>query len=319
MEKELNSVEQAPAVKISNLHYDYPSHWLGRPTPALKNLNLEIPRGESFGFLGHNGAGKTTTIKCLLGLVTPRHGSCEIFGESSLSPQSRVAIGYLPEQPYFYDHLTVYELVEMYAVLAGVARHRRASAVNAALESLKIKERSGSRLRSLSKGLMQRVGMAQAIVAQPDLLILDEPFSGLDPIGRRDFKELLLALKEKGTTLFICSHILGDVENLCERASIMVAGELKKTLTVNQLAEGQERHYELVISNGKSDSSYLEAVKREQLAGGSFRLVYDSEQKARAALAGSLDAGETVESFQRLQVSLEDLFIQTVGESQGKR
>jgi len=313
------SSQASPAISIKDLSYDYPNHWLGRATPALKNINLEVTRGESFGFLGHNGAGKTTTIKCLLGLVRPKSGSSEIFGESSLLPKSRIKVGYLPEQPYFYDHLTVAELVEMYAVLAGVESHQRSSAVLGALKTLKIENRAGSKLRSLSKGLMQRVGMAQAIVAKPELLILDEPFSGLDPIGRRDFRELLLGLKSQGTTLFICSHILGDVENLCERASIMVAGELKRSLKMADLSEGYERSFELILAQSPGDATdYPEASSTERFATGGVRLVYSNEQAARAALSKSLDSGVAVESFHKLNASLEDLFIQTVGESRGK-
>lgn len=214
-------------LEITALSYVYRGNWMVGRKKAVQNLNLEIFEGESFGFLGHNGAGKTTTIKCILNLIKPSTGSVKIFGKSATEVSAREKIGYVPEQPYFYDYLTVAEILQMYAQLSGLHSHDRDNAITQALAAVNMGDRVGASMRSLSKGLTQRIAIAQAIVAKPKLLILDEPFSGMDPIGRKEFRELFLNLKKQGTTIFICSHILSDVELLCDRVSIMSQGELK--------------------------------------------------------------------------------------------
>ncbi len=214
-------------LEIKDLSYSYKSEWLGKPYNALKDINLDLHEGECFGFLGHNGAGKTTTIKCILSLTRIKSGSIKIFGKEHSLAASRENVGYLPEQPYFYDYLTVNETMELYATLAGVNNSDLKTAVREALDLVKISSRAKNRMRTLSKGLTQRVAMAQAIVAKPKLLILDEPFSGLDPIGRKEFRELISNLNRSGVAIFMSSHILSDVEDLCGRASIMASGELK--------------------------------------------------------------------------------------------
>ena len=224
------------ALKIDNYSYDYPSDWLGKPRKAVSNLSLEVVEGECFGFLGHSGAGKTTTIKSILGLTHPTNGTIEIFGKDHRAPNARSEIGYLPEHPYFYDHLNARELVYMFALLAGVPKNSADEATTNALSLTKMLGRENSKLRSLSKGLTQRVAMSQAIVHKPKLLILDEPFSGLDPIGRKEFKDLLLNLKNDGATIFVSSHILEDIESLCDRASIMSHGELKSVVRLDNLS-----------------------------------------------------------------------------------
>lgn len=225
-------------LEIKNLSYVYRGDWLLSKVRALKDVSLDVLSGEAFGFLGQNGAGKTTAIKCILNLIRPSSGEIKIFGESSKNTAARRSIGYLPEQPYFYDHLSVEETVSFYARLSGVAPNDLAQAVAEVLDLVQIGSRRAHRMRSLSKGLTQRVALAQALVAKPNLLILDEPFSGLDPLGRRQFRELLLALKAQGCTLFMSSHILSDVEQICDRASVLVQGELKGVVSMKELAAG---------------------------------------------------------------------------------
>lgn len=193
---------------------------------AVNNLNIEVPQGVVFGFLGPNGAGKTTTIKMLLNFVRPTSGSATIFGKSITEAATRIPVGYLPEQPYFHKFLKPIEIVSMHARLAGTDKSKVHEQSMKALEHAGIVEYSDTPIAKLSKGLTQRVGIAQAIVGNPQLLILDEPTSGLDPIGRHHTRDLLLQLKNEGKTIFLSSHILSEIENICDSVAILKQGDL---------------------------------------------------------------------------------------------
>lgn len=303
------------AIEIDNISYSYRSDFLLKNICAVKSLSLQIRSGESFGFLGHNGAGKTTTIKCLLNLIKPTNGRITIFGRDSSSVSSRAELGYLPEQPYFYDQLSVYELVTLYATLAGVKRTVIKEKVLAALERVNLHERLNNKIRALSKGLTQRVALAQAIVASPRLLILDEPFSGLDPIGRAEFKEIFKELKSQSVTIFICTHILSDAEFLCDRVSIMARGELKGVYELRNLK--QLTGYQLVLCGDRNALAELSALSEhsEQIIETTehqLRLSFGDYTKAQAALEKALKAGCIIRSFEPRQASLEDLFKKVV-------
>ena len=308
------SAQHPAAIEIQDLSYAYRSHWLVHTIPGVNGLSLTVHPGESFGFLGHNGAGKTTTIKCLLGLVRPRAGRIKLFGVDARSVASRRLVGYLPEQPYFYDHLSVTELMEMYAVLSEVPRRDRAQRIAEALELTGISGRSKSPMRSLSKGLTQRVAMAQAIVHRPRLLVLDEPFSGLDPIGRKEFVALLLHLKAAGTTIFMSSHILSDVEFLCERVSILKNGTLKGVFELQNLSAMLQGQYELVLDAGAARCVELGGAPQPQ--GNVTRIMFGERAAAEAALAKAISAGLRVESYQFVHGGLEELFVRLVQEEQ---
>ena len=301
------------ALQIDNLKYTYVQEWTRKKMPALKGINLEVFKGESFGFLGHNGAGKTTTIKCILGLIKPPIGDIKIFGKSFRETSSRVALGYLPEQPYFYDYLSVSEIMEMYACLAGVQKGERASCIAKALGLVKLSSRTKSSVRSLSKGLTQRLAMAQAIVGSPRLLVLDEPFSGLDPIGRKDFRELLVELKSDGVTIFMSSHILSDVEFLCDRVSIMAYGEIKGIFDLRNCPELDSGRFELVLRHSE-ESEKLMANRGERtiIENRFLRIEFSDRQHAEEALAVALTNKIGVESFEFLHGNLEDLFVKLV-------
>ena len=193
---------------------------------ALQSLDIQVEAGQIYGFLGPNGAGKTTTIKILLGFIKPTAGQAFIFDTSVDEPDVRRVVGYLPEQPYFYKFMTPFEVVKAHAALADLPRRERKSAVVDALELTGLQEHMRLPISKLSKGLAQRVGIAQALVGKPKLLILDEPTSGLDPIGRRRVRDLLAALKDKGTTVFLSSHLLSEIEHLCDRIGILSRGRL---------------------------------------------------------------------------------------------
>ena len=310
-------MEKSKAIEISNLNYHYKSEWTYRKKPALKDVNLTVNEGELFGFLGPNGAGKTTTIKCILGLIKPSSGSIKIFGEDWRKAESRRLVGYLPEQPYFYDHLTVQEIMQMYASLAGLKTPEISSHVKEALEKVKIGDRAKSKMRSLSKGLTQRVAMAQSIVAKPKLLILDEPFSGLDPIGRKELRDLIFELKEFGTTIFMSSHILSDVEHLCERASITARGELKSVFNISDLPASNHASFEIIIHSPENiESNFVSLCHSIQRQEKIVRLIFKDREKAMLALKQSTEMKLRIEEFKAQNTTLEDLFVSIVsGES----
>jgi ABC-2 type transport system ATP-binding protein len=306
------------AIELDNISYAYRSDWLLKRIPSIQNVQLTIPAGETFGFLGHNGAGKTTTIKCLLNLVTPQQGSIRIFGEDARSIESRRLVGYVPEQPYFYDHLTVYEILDMYAALTGIPSAERDAAIQSALEAVHMTGRSKSRMRALSKGLTQRIAMAQAIIARPKLLVLDEPFSGLDPLGRKEFVDLLRSLKEQGTTIFMSSHILSDVEQLCDRISIMKNGTLRGVFTRADIQAQTHGTYELVVYN--PDATLLDTIPHSNetvSAEGIIRLHYPDRDVAYQALEQALSLRAEIGSFTFVHGGLEELFVKLIQTDEG--
>ncbi len=244
-----------PLLKIENLTKIFRSHWTFRPRVAVKDVSITIHEGETYGFLGHNGAGKTTTIKCIVGLIRPTLGSVTYYsrtnsGERPLSlleAENRKELSFLPEQPYFYDDLTVAETLNFFAALHGYKATAKKERVSEALATVRLDDRANDKVRSLSKGLQQRLGFAQALINNPSLLLLDEPFSGLDPLGRAEFRALILDLKRKGTTIFISSHILPDIQDICDRVAIMAKGELKRELSLNDLANETFSGYRLAF------------------------------------------------------------------------
>ena len=302
-------------LKIENLSYQQRGNWLGKPKTTLRNLSLEIRAGESFGFLGHNGAGKTTTIKCILGLLAPKEGKITINGMESALPQARASVGYVAEQPYFYDHLSVNEALQLFGSLAGVPQEGLIERTDRVLERLGIEDRKGSRLRTLSKGLLQRVALAQALINNPSLLILDEPFSGLDPIGREEFRTIFQEERDKGTTLFICTHVLSDVERLCDRASILVRGELQGVFDLHNLPQ-KAVSYTLEVTGTLSETDKFTnhaTSKREQ----SGYSIYEfcERDAAESALRAALNLGIEVSRYGQMTTSLEQLFKDVVMQS----
>lgn len=305
--------EKTPVIELSDLSYEYRTDWSLRSQTALRGISLTVFRGESFGFLGHNGAGKTTTIKCLLGFVTPTRGSIRVLGKSPRNQNTKKSIGYLAEHPYYYDHLTVYELVEMFARLSGLPAHAVASKTRRALERVGLSGRTKAPLRSLSKGLMQRAGMAQAIVADPTLLILDEPFSGLDPIGRREFKDLFFELKQSGVTLFLSTHILEDAEHLCDRASILVQGQLQEVVALKNVEHVLPVSFELVVHGSSQARALAERSQAEvEDHGDSLRLTFASSEAALSALKQALQLELRVVQFREGHETLEQHFVSLV-------
>src|SRR5919205_2005176 len=249
------------AVEIANLTKDYEvGFWRKRKVRALDDLSLSIDEHQIFGFLGANGAGKTTTLKLLMRLIYPTGGAARILGRDISDTSMHAEIGYLPEHPYFYDYLTARELVEYCAELFGYASAERRRRAADLLARVRLEEKSWDKqLRKFSKGMLQRVGLAQALVNDPSVVFLDEPMSGLDPIGRREVRDLIASLRSTGTTVFLCSHILSDVEVLCDRAAVLRRGRLAHLGRLEELrVAGGERAMELVVAG--ADAARLEAA-----------------------------------------------------------
>lgn len=301
------------ALRIVDLTYSYRHQWTGRRICTLHPFSLSIAEGEVFGFLGHNGAGKTTTIKNILRLITPTGGSIEIFGRNNSDPDSRRAIGYVPEYPYFYDHLRVNEAIQMGAELAGLPVREVHRRVSESIERVGLSARATAPLRTLSKGLVQRVAIAQALVGSPRLLILDEPFSGLDPLGRREMRELFEQERAAGTTIFMASHILSDVEYLCDRVSIMARGELKGVFSLAEIkSQSSGRAHLCIESPIESDSGWEQVDCSRHRHGETLTLSFSSEQNARIALEHALTLGYRILSFEVGQGNLEELYLSLV-------
>src|SRR5229473_1848528 len=224
------------ALEIQGLSKSYSTgFWRKTMKPGLLPLDLTVEEGETFGFLGPNGAGKTTTLKLLMGIIYPTAGSARILGRHYHDPEVRRQIGFLPEQPYFYDYLSATELLDYYGELSGLAKDQRQKRIPALLERVGLAGTGRQQLRKFSKGMLQRVGIAQAILHDPKIVFLDEPMSGLDPVGRREIRDLLQSMKNEGKTVFFSTHILSDAEALCDRVGVIHKGELRGVGTVNDL------------------------------------------------------------------------------------
>ena len=235
------------AIEILGLEKTYSvGFWRKRPKLALKPLHLNVEEGEIFGFLGPNGAGKTTTLKMLMGLVFPTAGSARILGMDIDDPAIKAQIGFLPEQPYFYDYLTAQELLEYYGRLSGVVDKYLPKRVENVLARVGLPEVAGVQLRKFSKGMLQRVGIAQAILHDPKVVFFDEPMSGLDPMGRREVRDLMQHLKREGKTVFFSTHILSDAEALCDRVAVIHLGELRAVGAVAELTSTVHGKIEIV-------------------------------------------------------------------------
>jgi len=237
------------ALEIVDLKKSFRSNFYFRKREVLKGVNLEIENGEIFGFLGPNGAGKTTTIKCILGLLKKDSGTIRIQEEENESLELRTKIGYLPEQPYFYEYLTARELLSFFGQLFRLPTAEIEKRSTELLKLVGLEESANLILRKFSKGMLQRIGIAQALINDPQFLILDEPFSGLDPIGRKEIRELILKLKTEGKTIFFSSHIIQDMELLCDRIAVLFKGKIQKAGKLSELLDKTVMYYEIVCQN----------------------------------------------------------------------
>jgi ABC-2 type transport system ATP-binding protein len=303
------------AIEISGLEKIYNAgFWRKRSKRALLPLTLAVEEGEIFGFLGPNGAGKTTTLKILMGLVFPTSGSARILGMELDDPRMKAQIGFLPEQPYFYDHLTARELLRYYGQLSGVDAKQLSRRVDAVLAQVMLSESANVQLRKFSKGMLQRAGIAQAILHDPKVVFLDEPMSGLDPMGRREVRNLIEDLKAKGKTVFFSTHILSDAEALCDRVAIINRGELRGVGAVAELTAGVHGKVEIVW-HGTSTPAGIQAMGAECRAAGDTMRVILPEENQDAALEALRREQLRLISVVPVRTSLEDYFVAQLGGS----
>ncbi len=260
-------------IQVGDLRKSFRSGFLKRRIRGIEGVSFSVAKGSVFALLGHNGAGKTTTINCILDLVHPDGGDIKIMGQDFRDPASRARVGYLPERPYFFEHLSGRELLQFYARLLNIPREKRAARIDEVLGMVGMTAYSSRRLNKFSKGMLQRIGLAQAILGDPDLLILDEPMSGLDPIGRREVRELLLDLKRAGKTIILSSHIVPDVEMIADTVGILKDGHMAAVKDLTELNPGFSYAGDLALAGTRpqwlpADHSVLENGKvRVQVRG----------------------------------------------------
>jgi ABC-2 type transport system ATP-binding protein len=313
------------AIRTDQLTKHYPiGFWRPRPYVALHPLTLSVAEGEVFGFLGPNGAGKTTTLKLLMQLVYPTAGSALILGRPAGDAAVKRRIGYLPENPYFYDHLTAEELLSYFASLFGYRGRERSARVGRLLDEVGIGAERRMQLRKFSKGMVQRVGIAQALVNDPDVVFFDEPMSGLDPLGRRDIRELILRLRGRGRTVFFSSHVLSDAEALCSRVAILVRGRLVASGRVSDIQAMESRGWDLVVSG--LAPHLLERLAQSgrvrratDIGDDRYALELPASVEPHALLTELAPMGVRLVSVQPLRDSLEDYFVRQVGAAAGDR
>lgn len=236
------------AVEIADIHKSFPGHWGRGGVYAVKGVSLSIPEGAVYGLIGPNGSGKSTIMKALVGLLSPDAGTCRVFGQAATAPANRREIGFLPENPYFYKFLTGEETVRFYGRLCGLRGTELKARTAEMLQLVGLQEAAHRRLGGYSKGMLQRVGLAQALVQKPRLLVLDEPTAGVDPIGSRAIRDIILDLKQQGITVFLCSHLLEQVQEICDRVGILYQGCLIAEGSVDELTRDRRRT-EILLSN----------------------------------------------------------------------
>ena len=290
-------------IRVEQLAKTFVVGFRRRQVPAVRGVSFTVERGEIFGFVGPNGAGKTTTIKMLMGLIFPSSGQLEVLGHPVPSLAAKRRLGFLPEQPYFYEHLSGAELLDLMGSLCEVPRPLRRQRAAALLEQVGIAGAAKRPLRKYSKGMLQRLGLAQALINDPELVVLDEPMSGLDPIGRKEIRDLIAGLKRQGKTVFFSTHILSDVELLCDRCAIIVGGAIQDVGPLRQLLSPRLLHTEVVLERG----------------GCQEELRLPPEADVDGALRQALDGGAKVIAVTPRREHLEDLFVRQVAAEQARQ
>ena len=298
-------------IRVENLHKEFRLGLWRRRVLAVKGVSFEVERGSIFGFLGPNGAGKTTTIKMLTGLIAPTGGRASVFGEPIPSPRAMAKVGFLPENPYVYPYLTPTEFVELCGRLSGLSGKNARDRTKRVLDQVGILYAADRPVRRLSKGMLQRTGLAAALVADPELLILDEPMSGLDPVGRKEVRDLIVEERSRGRTIFFSTHILNDVETLCDKVTILRQGEVVVSGPLERLLNRDAQRTEIVLQGALEglEEKFRNAGARSERAG--ERLVVHAEGAAavRDVLEAALAARADVVEVTSRHETLEDLFV----------
>src|SRR5438045_1458667 len=302
----------APAIETQNLTKDYPHGFLHlKKKPCLEGLTMQVEHGEVFGFLGPNGAGKSTTIKLLVGIIFPTAGSARILGKPLDDMAMHRDIGYLPEQPYFYDYLTAAELLDYFARFHDLKAAERRERVDGMLKKVGLETARKIQLRKYSKGMLQRVGLAQAILHDPEVVILDEPMSGLDPVGRREVRDIILELKRDGKTVMFSTHILSDAEMLCDRVGVIVGGKLRGVGAPAEIVGVKVTGMEILFEYTGTAGNLGGLLSKATQTGNRYR-VQVAEAELYAALEQIRTAGAQVLSVTQVKATLEEYFMNLV-------
>ncbi len=305
------SDEPTPVLRVKALEKTFRLGFFRKKVDAVRGVSFDVRPGEIFGLLGPNGAGKTTTIKSILRLVRPSGGSVELFGGSPDEPAIRAKVGYMPENPYVYQYLRPLEFLDLCGRLVGMGRKERKERAEAMIDQVKLRHAVDRPIGRFSKGMMQRVGLAQALLHDPQLLILDEPMSGLDPIGRKEVRDVLLAQRDAGKTLLFTSHVLSDVEVLCDRVVILRKGKVRAEGAVSELVRAEVERYELELADadGALEAALAELgpVVRHPAR---LHVTLGERSEVDRALALAAEAGAHVVALRPQQRSLEALFME---------
>ncbi|RKH11133.1 ABC transporter ATP-binding protein [Corallococcus sp. CA053C] len=312
-----NPSPDAPPIQAQGLAKTYKvGFWFNRTVRALQSLDLQVDSGQIYGLLGPNGAGKSTTIKILMNLVRPSGGTARLFGKPVEDAETRRLVGFLPENPAPYEYLTGREFVTLAGQLAGLSGHELDGRVTEVMGAVEMAGAEKLQIRRYSKGMVQRVALAQALVGRPKLLILDEPTSGLDPLGRRQMRDLILAERDKGTTVLFCSHIIPDVEALCDRLAVLVGGRRVREGSVQELVSAQVPTVEMVVEGMKPEEVRGLGIPLESVQALDGRVMLQvADVDSQRLLGGVLGAGGRVNRMQPARFSLEQLFMNTLKES----
>lgn len=296
------------AIQTRGLQKIYRSGFFRIPYTGLHGLDLDVRPGESFGFIGPNGAGKTTTIKILMGLQSATAGTATILGRDHRDPESRRKVGFLPERPYFYQYLTAAEFLRFYGSLFDLGGSELTRRIGVLLERVGLDRFADVKLGSFSKGMLQRAGVAQALINDPELVVMDEPMSGLDPMGRALIRDLILEERAAGRTVFFSSHILADVEVISDRIAIVVKGELRGCGSIDELVGDRVKHMDITYAGGVVPGLPGVVVRQD----GDRTLQRVGPDESDAVLDTLRGAGRSIRSVERIRMHLEDLLLDEV-------
>jgi ABC-2 type transport system ATP-binding protein len=312
------------AIDVHDLRKTYRTPFARKRVDALRGVTFSVERGHIFGFVGPNGAGKTTTIRTLMGLIRPTSGSAQLLGHPLGSRAARARIGFLPESPYFYDYLTVGELCDLAGRLFGLAPAVRKQRADELIAKVGLERARGQSLKKFSKGMLQRAGLAQALMNEPELVVLDEPMSGLDPIGRKEVRDLILELRDRGVTVFFSTHILSDVEAITDRVAIVARGELQAIGTpaelVSRSVQGVDVTVRLAARVGPDrDAALTTGATRVRRVGDELSLTLAADADVDAWIARAHAAGAKVMAIAPRHETLEELFVRRVAGEEAAR
>jgi ABC-2 type transport system ATP-binding protein len=301
-------------LELRDVRKSFKLGFIPKTKEVLKGVSFDVAEGEIFGYLGPNGAGKTSTIKCVLGLIFPDAGTISLFGRPPLDPKSKEKLGFLPENPYFYDYLTAREFLDFYAQLFGVAKGERIERIARLLKLVDMERASDLPLRKFSRGMLQRVGLAQALINEPTFVILDEPLGGLDPLGRKEIRDIILSLRDSGKTVLFTSHILQDIEMICDRVAIIVGGRIHNQGRLADLVSEKILFTEITVS-GLAATDLTDFGECVSVRDGRALVKVYAEDKVQGVLDLVRERQGRVHVLIPRAQTLEDLFVDTVARS----